>query len=53
LILLVKGGAVLSIVVYSSEVLWDGKKQRQLIYQDVTERQKAERSPETVKTELP
>jgi two-component system NtrC family sensor kinase len=37
-----KGGAVLSIVVYSSEVLWDGKKQRQLIYQDVTERQKAE-----------
>jgi PAS domain S-box-containing protein len=37
-----KDGAVVSIVAYSREVLWDGKKQRQLIYQDVTERQKAE-----------
>jgi PAS domain S-box-containing protein len=37
-----KDGAVLSIMVYSIEVLWDGKKQRQLTYQDVTERQKAE-----------
>ena len=37
-----KGGAVLSIVTFSREVLWDGKNQRQLIYQDVTERQKAE-----------
>jgi PAS domain S-box-containing protein len=36
-----KDGAVLSIVTYSSEVLWDGKKQRQLIYQDITAQQKA------------
>ena len=37
-----KDGNILSIVIYSSEVLWDGKPQRQLIYYDITERQKAE-----------
>jgi len=37
-----KDGDILSIVAFSNEVLWNGKKAQQLIYQDVTERQKAE-----------
>ena len=37
-----KDGTILNIMVYSNEVLWDGKPQRQLIYLDITERQKAE-----------
>jgi PAS domain S-box-containing protein len=37
-----KDGDILSVVVYSNEVLWNSKKAQQLIYQDVTERQKAE-----------
>jgi len=35
-------GNILTIEVFSSEVLWDGKKQRQLVYYDVTARQQAE-----------
>ena len=37
-----KDGTVLHIVVYANEVIWDGNKQRQLIYQDITARQQAE-----------
>ena len=37
-----KNGAVRSIVVYSSDVLWNGKTERQLIYYDITARQQAE-----------
>ena len=37
-----KDGDILSVVVYSNEVLWISYKALQLIYQDVTERQKAE-----------
>ncbi len=37
-----KDGTVRSIVVYSNAVLWNGQKQTQLIYYDVTEREKAE-----------
>jgi PAS domain S-box-containing protein len=35
-------GKILNIEVFASEVLWDGKKQRQLVYYDVTARQQAE-----------
>ena len=37
-----KDGTIRNIRVYSNEVLWDGKQQRQLIYHDITELQKGE-----------
>jgi PAS domain S-box-containing protein len=37
-----KNGVVRSIVVYSNDVLWNGDKQRQLVYYDGTESQRAE-----------
>ena len=37
-----KNGAVRSIVIYSGDVLWNGKSERQLVYYDITARQQAE-----------
>jgi PAS domain S-box-containing protein len=37
-----KDGVVRSIVIYSSDVLWNGKTERQLVYYDITARQQAE-----------
>jgi PAS domain S-box-containing protein len=37
-------GVIHVIKVYLKEVLWDGKQQRQLIYQDITELQQAEKA---------
>ena len=37
-----KMGAVRSIVIYSGDVLWNGKSERQLVYYDITARQQAE-----------
>jgi PAS domain S-box-containing protein len=40
--ILYKNGAVRSIVIYSGDVLWNGKSERQLVYYDITARQQAE-----------
>ena len=37
-----KGGGARNLEIYSSEVFWDGKKRREIIYYDVTERKRAE-----------